>query len=146
MNQDEFRRKIESLADIVWRDPTHPSETGRSYRLMSDPGPGATIQQLHLTPVKCPDCDIICTQHPRRDFVKKTYGWIEKCRECSLWRNDNNKFGQLPYKKSGTLIKRSIDSQTNQPNSTESQSQPIEHDANDSLIDLLDDQDHDEDL
>jgi hypothetical protein len=146
MNQDEFRRKIELLAKVVWRDQTQPSATGRSYRLMTDTGPGATIKQLHLTPVKCPDCDIICTQKPRRDFFKKTYGWIEKCRECGLWRNDDAKFGALPYKKSGTVIKRSIDLKTTQLNSTTHQLLPIEHDANDSLIDPVDDQDHDEDL
>ena len=76
MNPDEFRRRIEQVARVQWRDPDQPVMTGVRYRLMSDQGPGATIQQLHLTPVKCPDCDIICTQRPRRDFVKKTHGWV----------------------------------------------------------------------
>ena len=142
MNPDEFRNRIEQLARVQWRAADQPAKSGVRYRLTADQGPGAIVEQLRLTPVKCADCDIICTQQPRRDFVKKSHGWVEKCRECGLWRNDNNKFGQLPYKKSGTVVKRSIDLETNQPNSSAHQSQPIEHDANDSLIDPVEFEDH----
>jgi len=146
MNPDEFRRRIEQLARVQWRTPDQPAVTGRSYRFCSEHGPGATIQQLYLTPAKCPDCDIICTQNPRRQFQKRSYGWIERCQECGLCRNSNGTFGALPYQKSGTVIKRSIDSQTNPVNSAECQSLPTEHDANDSWFDPVELEDHDEDL
>lgn len=145
MNPDEFRNRIEKLADVHWRTPDQPAVQGPRYRLTADQGPGATIQQLHLTPVKCPDCDIICTQNPRRHFQKRSHGWIERCQECRLWRNPEGTFGDLPYRKIGRPMK-SIDSQTNPVNSTTHQSLPIEHDANNSCSDLVELEDHDEDL
>ena len=145
MNPDEFRTRIEQLADVQWRAADQPVATGRAYRLQADNGVGATIDKLHLTPAKCEDCDIICMQRPRRDFQKRSHGWIEKCRECGLWRNSEGTFGDLPYKKIGRPMK-SNDSQTTPVNSAECQSQPIEHDANDSLIDPVELEDHDEDL
>lgn len=145
MNPDEFRRRIEQLARVQWRTADQPAVTGRAYRFTADHGPGAVINELHLTPAKCEDCDIICMQRPRRDFQKRPHGWIERCRECLLWRNSEGTFGDLPYKKIGRPMK-SNDSQTNPVNSTAHQSLPIEHDANDSWSDPVDDQDHDQDL
>ena len=146
MNADEFRRRIEAVADVTWRTPDQPAVTGRAYRLKADHGVGATIDQLHLTAVKCEDCSIICTQRPRRHFQKRSHGWIERCQECRLWRNEQGTWGDLPYKKSGTVIKRRIGSQTNPRNLGAHQSLPTEHDANDSWHDPVDDQGHDQDL
>ena len=142
MNADEFRTRIEQLADVQWRTADQPAVTGRSYRHQADHGPGATIDKLHLTPVKCEDCDIICMQRPRRDFQKRSSGWIEKCRECALWRNESGTWGTIPYRKMGRPSLTS-DLPPNPVNSTAHQSLPTEHDANDSWSDPVDDQDHD---
>jgi len=145
MNPDEFRQRIEQLARVQWRTPDQPAVQGRAYRFTADHGPGATIEQLHLTPAKCGDCHIICTQNPRRHFQKRSHGWIERCHECGLWRNPQGTFGDLGYKKIGRPMK-SNDSQTNPVNSAECQSLPTEHDANDSWFDPVEFEDHDEDL
>ena len=145
MNADEFRTRIEQLAEVTWRAPDQPSDTGRAYRLQADQGPGATIDELRLAPAKCEDCGIICTQRPRRDFQKRSSGWIEKCRECELWRNESGTWGAIPYKKIGRPSS-SNGLRTNPVNSTECQSLPIEHDANNSCSDLVEFQDHDLDL
>ena len=142
MNADEFRTRIEQLADVQWRTADQPAVQGPRYRLTADQGPGATIDKLHLTPVKCPDCSIICTQNPRRHFQKRSHGWIERCQECRLWRNHQGTFGDLAYKKTGRPSLTS-DLLSNQVNSTAHQSLPTEHDANDSWSDPVDDQDHD---
>jgi hypothetical protein len=142
MNPDEFRRRIEPLAQITWRLADQPLGTGRGFRFKADNGVGATIEQLRLTPVKCNDCDIICTQNPRRHFQKRSHGWIEKCQECRLWRNQAGTWGDLPYVKIGRPSLTS-DLLSNPVNSKAHQSLPIEHDANDSWSYPVDDQDHD---
>lgn len=143
MNPDEFRRKIEPLARVTWRDPVEPVITpgrGRGSRPAVDNGGGATIQELRVIVAKCGDCGIICTQRPTRQFQKRSFGWIEKCLQCSLWRNKSGTFGRWPTKPTST-----DDLETNQDCSQAHQLLPIEHDANDSLTDLVDDQDHDQD-
>ncbi len=145
MNADEFRRRIEAVADVTWRLPDQPAVQGRAYRLKADHGVGATIDQLHLTPAKCEDCGIICTQRPRRHFQKRSHGWIERCQECRLWRNEQGTWGDLPYKKIGRPS-LADGSKTNQLNSAVCQSLPTEHDANDSWHDPVDDQGHERDL
>jgi len=145
MNADEFRRRIEAVADVTWRAPDQPSVTGRAYRFSADHGVGAVINELRLTPAKCEDCSLICTQRPRRNFQKRSHGWIERCQECRLWRNEQGTWGDLPYKKIGRPS-LADGSKTNQVNSTECQSLPTEHDANDSCSDPVEFQDHDPDL
>ena len=142
MNADEFRRRIEAVAEVSWRLPDQPLATGRAYRLMADPGVGAVIHELRLTAVKCEDRDIICTQRPRRHFQKRSHGWIERCQECRLWRNQAGTWGDLPYKKMGRPSLTS-DLLPSPDCSTAHQSLPIEHDANDSWSDPVDGQDHD---
>ena len=142
MNPDEYRKRIEALAEVSWRLPDQPAATGRAYRHLADHGPGATIDELRLTAVKCEDCNIICTQRPRRDFQKRPHGWIERCQECRLWRNQEGTWGDLPYKKIGRPS-RTSDLPPSPDCSTAHQSLPIEHDANDSWSYPVDDQDHD---
>lgn len=83
MNNDEFKRKAQLVADIVWTKPKSgiPKEFA-----------GPVVKKLLLNTVACGDCARKCEGKPERTFVRQDNQWLEKCITCRRWRGESGEF------------------------------------------------------